>query len=163
MAETNTVGTSRNRRIPGIARLERGTLWRWGGSEAIQSALQTSDDVFVPLGLGEQMVPILSFLLTFLTANMPLCQSNRPGSAQCHSLSDHHYPGSLDISGPPLSLQSCQKASLPRRRANRWFPTPQHPRFPTSPALPLFHPLNLLRPGCLKLLTFPSGAGEGRP
>lgn len=74
MAEANTVGTSKNRRIPGIARLERGTLWRRGGSEAIQSALQTSN-VFVPLGLGEQMVPILSFLLTFLTASIPFYQS----------------------------------------------------------------------------------------
>lgn len=135
MAEANTGGTSRNRRVPGIARLERGTLWRWGGSEAIQSALQTSDEVFVALGMGEQMVPILSFL-----PSIPLRQStNRPGSVEGHSLSDHHCLGFLDISGPLWSCRSYQKALGPDDGAKRWFPSPPlAPAVPPSPAQPLF-------------------------
>lgn len=51
------------------------------------------------------MVPILSFL-----PSIPLCQStNRPGSVQCHSLSDHHGLGFLDIPGPLWSCPSCQR------------------------------------------------------
>ena len=157
MAETNRVGTSRNRRIPGIARLERGTLWRWEGSEAIQSALQTSN-VFVPLGLGEQMVPILSFLLTFLNASIPFCQS----AVQAQPSATHSaiiIAQVLQHLQPPLSRQSCPKAFVPQKDAGQGRDSLAPSTRSPHPHRPSRCSLNLLRPSFVKLLTLPLWTG----
>lgn len=163
MAELNTVGTSRNRRIPGIARLERGRLWRWGGSEAIQSALQTSDDVFVPLGLGEQMVPILSFLLAFLTASIPVV--NKLASLSPVPLTQ--WSSLLRLCGrfrATLATPAFPKCLSGWETGQTDGSLPTSTRSPHSPRPSLCStPLICSVPAPLNFLRSPLEMGEGRP
>lgn len=112
------------------------------------------------------MVPILSFLLTFLNASIPFCQS----AVQAQPSATH----SASIIAQVLQhfRASCVTPVLPkglrapgRRGARTRFPKPPVSAAPAVPTLtdPAAVPLICSDPASLNFLRPPSGPGERRP
>jgi hypothetical protein len=112
------------------------------------------------------MVPILSFLLAFLRASIPLVPKLASSSAQCHLLSDHHLLGLSRHFGTTFVTPVFLKCLSGWKMGQRGGSQQPEPVVPTLSAQPLLHSLNLLSPSSVKLLTFSSFLsrdGGGRP